>query len=326
MRSKIFVDPNTAAVTVTSDPLPTIIKGVPVQLKKLVVSVDRPNFEFNPTNCNTLNVTGTLTGAQGATKAVESPLQLANCANLPFKPTFIARTQAKTSKLNGASLYVKVSSGPGQANIAKTTLNLPLALPSRLTTIQKACVDKVFNADPLSCPDGSNIGSAIIRTPVFKNPLSGPAFLVSHGNAGFPDVEFVLQGEGLRIILDGKTDIKKGITYSRFESLPDAPFTTFETTLPEGPHSALAANANLCSKPVIIPTKLTGQNGAVVSQQTKVQVTGCPKKLTRKQLLAKALKACKKKQKKTRHACEARAKKRYGAKAAKKVPAKRGRR
>src|SRR5256886_15150267 len=131
------------------------------------------------------------------------------------------------------------------------------------------------------CPEGSNIGRATIRTPVFTNPLAGPAYLVSHGNAAFPDVEFVLQGEGIKLILDGKTDIKKGITYSRFESTPDAPFTRFETTLPAGPHSALTANVpekkkfNLCGEKLLMPTEITGQNGVLIKQKTKIKITGC---------------------------------------------------
>ena len=330
VRSRINVDPNTAAVSISSDPFPTIVKGVPVQLKQIKVMVDRPNFEFNPTNCSPMAITGTLTGSQGGSEAVSSPFQVANCSSLPFKPKLTASAAGNASKANGASFAVKVeSAGLGQANIAKVNLQLPIALPARLTTIQKACVAAVFNANPAACDEGSLIGKATIHTPVLKNPLSGPAYLVSHGGAAFPDVEFVLQGEGITLVLDGKTDIKKGITYSRFESAPDAPFTSFETVLPAGPHSALTANVpakahfSLCGTSLTAPTEITAQNGAVIKQTTKIVVTGCGGvkafKATRAQLLAKALKACRKKYKHShakRAACEKQARKRYGAKKA----------
>jgi hypothetical protein len=174
--------------------------------------------------------------------------------------------------------------------------------------LQKACTEAQFNANPAGCPAASVIGTATAITPVLNVPLSGPAYLVSHGGAAFPDVEFVLQGQGVTIVLDGKTDIKKGITYSNFERVPDAPISSFETVLPQGPHSALAANGDLCSttrtvmvrkrvlrrvngrlrrvsrsvrevvpQPLSMPTTLTGQNGAQVTQTTKIAVTGCPK-------------------------------------------------
>ena len=166
------------------------------------------------------------------------------------------------------------------------------------------------------------IGTATVHTPVLKSPLTGPAYLVSHGGAAFPDVEFVLQGEGITLILDGKTDIKNGITYSRFESAPDAPFTTFETILPAGPHSALTANVpekedfSLCKSSLAMPTKITAQNGAVMEQTTRIALTGCggTVKPTKAQLLAKALKSCRKDKKtRSRLACEVQARRRYGA-------------
>ena len=214
----------------------------------------------------------------------------------------------------------------GQANIAKVDLQLPKALPARLTTIQKACVAAVFEANPASCGEGSLIGTATIHTPVLKNPLTGPAYLVSHGGAAFPDVEFVLQGEGVTIVLDGKTDIKAGITYSRFESAPDAPFTSFETVLPAGPHSALTANVpekqafDLCGSKLSAPTEITAQDGVLIKQNTPIALTGCggvkgvkARKLTRAQKLARALKACRKKHSHSRRAaCERQAHKQYG--------------
>jgi hypothetical protein len=289
VRASIAVNPATSALTITSDPLPQIKDGVPVRLRTVTVEANRPGFIFNATNCSEQTISATITGEHAIASSepakssvLSSAYAASGCANLPFKPKLTASAGGKASKANGASLDVKITSaGLGQANIAKVDLQLPKALPSRLTTLQKACVDAVFNVNPAACPAGSVIGKATIHTPVLTNPLSGPAYLVSHGNAAFPDVEFVLQGEGLTLILDGKTDIKKGITYSRFDSAPDAPFTTFETELPTGPHSVLSAfvpakdGYSLCKTSLVMPTIITGQNGAVIKQSTKIAVTGC---------------------------------------------------
>jgi hypothetical protein len=276
VRSAIAIDPHTAAGTVTSDPLPQVRDGVPFRLREVNVKIDRAGFIINPTNCSAQQVSATFSSAEGASAQASSPFGIAGCGSLPFSPTFTASTQAQTSKANGASLTVKVVAKPGQANIGKTTVFLPSVLPSRLTTIQKACVAAVFAANPAACPPESVVGIAMASTPVLKNPLSGPAYLVSYGNAKFPDIVFLLQGEGITLELDGQTDIKNGVTSSTFNALPDAQVSTFETVLPEGPHSALAAFGSLCAQNLIMPTTITGQNGAVIKQNTHIAVTGCP--------------------------------------------------
>jgi hypothetical protein len=245
--STINVNPETAAATITSGRIPEMLKGVPVQLKALSVTVERPEgkpFEFNPTNCGEeLKIEGSLTAYEGGSSPISTNYPLTGCSSLAFAPKLTASVLGKGSKADGTGFSVKIESpGLGQANIHKVDLTIPEALPSRLTTIQKACPEATFNANPASCDEGSVIGEGIVHTPVFANPLQGPAYLVSHGGAAFPDVEFVLQGEGIKLILDGKTDIKNGITYSKFETAPDAPFTTFETILPAGPHSALTTD------------------------------------------------------------------------------------
>ena len=115
---------------------------------------------------------------------------------------------------------------------------------------------------------------------MLPTPLSGPAYFVSHGAAKYPELVIVLQGDNVTIELHGETAIsKKGILTSTFNAVPDAPFSSFQLTLPEGPYSALTANgANLCTKHhLTIPTTLTAQNGALINQQTPIAVTGCPK-------------------------------------------------
>jgi len=324
VRAAIAVNPSTAALTIVSDPLPQFADGVQLRLRTINVEVNRPGFMLNPTSCAQQGVGAAITGAQGANVSVSSPFAVGGCQGLPFGPSFSASTQGSTSKAKGASLTITVKSAAGQANIGKVDVQLPKALPARLIpTLQNACTEAQFNANPAGCPVDSFVGTATAVTPILNAPLSGPAILVSHGGAAFPDLEFLLQGEnGVQIVLDGKTNIKGGITYSKFESVPDAPISSFVTTLPEGPHSILAApGGDLCGKSLVMPTTITAQSGKQIIQKTKITVTGCAavktKPLTRAQKLKRALHACRTKyktkgKKAKRRACETQARKRYG--------------
>ncbi|HTC72200.1 MAG TPA: hypothetical protein VK655_04885 [Solirubrobacteraceae bacterium] len=282
VRASISVDPNTSQLTITSDPLPQIVQGIPILLRSVEVAVDRPDFMFNPTNCEPLAITATLTGSLGASAPVSSPFQASNCAGLAFKPGFHVSTQGHTSKVDGASLDVKLTYPSGSfgtaANIAKVKVDLPKQLPSRLTTLQKACPGSTFDVNPGSCPAASIVGVARASTPVLPGGLAGPAYFVSHGGAKFPELIVVLQGDGVRVDLSGETFISKaGITSSTFATVPDVPVSSFELYLPEGRYSALGANGNLCTSKLAMPTAFTAQNGAVIRQSTKITVTGCAK-------------------------------------------------
>jgi hypothetical protein len=331
VRAGLFVNPNTAQVTTKSDPLPSILDGIPLDVRSITVTVDRPGFILNPTNCNALMITGEEISTLGQTAPLSGRFQVGACQGLKFTPKFTVSTTGKTTKASGASLSVKVAYPAGsvgtQTNLARVDLQLPKQLPARLSTLQKACTEAQFNANPAGCPVASMIGTAKAITPLLSSPLTGPAILVSHGGAAFPDVEFLLQGEGVMVVLDGETQIKKGLTYSHFKALPDQPISAFEATFPEGPYSVLATNLpasaknSLCGQALTLPTTLTAQNGAVINQTTKATVTGCAKTktLTRAQKLAKALKACHKKPKGAkRKACERQARKQYGTVRAKK--------
>ena len=252
VRATVNVDPHTAALSVKSEPLPTILDGIPLQLQRVNVTIDREKFTFNPTNCNKMAVNGTLRSAEGAAAAVSSSFQVTTCANLAFKPGFKVSTQGKISKRDGASLTAKVTYPPvppaanqasGEANIASVKVDLPKQLPSRLTTLQKACIARTFETNPAGCPAASIVGRATADTPVLPVPLTGPAYFVSHGGEAFPSLIIVLQGYGVTVDLVATTFISHaGITSSTFKQVPDVPFSMFTVNLPEGKFSALGAN------------------------------------------------------------------------------------
>jgi hypothetical protein len=296
VRAAINIDPHTTALTVTSDPLPTALDGIPLQLKVVNVTIDRPGFTLNPTSCAKTSITGTLSSKESGGAQVSSPFQVTNCAGLGFKPQFKVSTSGKTSRVKGASLDAKLSYPPGAkyANIAKVKVDLPKQLPSRLTTLQKACPAATFNANPANCPKDSIVGIARATTPILPVQLTGPAYFVSHGGEAFPNLIVILQGYGVRVDLIGDTFINKaGVTSSTFNQVPDVPVKTFELYLPQGPDSALAANGNLCNSALKMPTIFTAQNGASIHQTTPITVTGCNKN--------KAKKAHKTRAKTTRH-------------------------
>jgi hypothetical protein len=334
-RATIAVDPTTAQITIASQ-LPTMVNtttgphggkgietGAPVQLRRVEINIpERPvegkPFQFNPTNCSPQKIISTLTGNEGASASVETPFEVKGCDALQFSPQLSAEVEQHWTKTEGTTMKIVVKAHEGQANIGRSKILFPAQLPSRLTTIQKACLETTFAANPASCPEGSNIGTGTAVTPLLNHVLTGPAYLVSHGNAAFPDVEFVLQGEGITLILDGKTDIKGPhgepcaesktgcITSSTFDSVPDAPVSTFTVTLPRGPHSAFTGYGNLCaatkavtstrvvrrrvgtrtlkvkrrvtknvSEKLVLPTVFIGQNDDTYQGDTPLVVTGC---------------------------------------------------
>jgi hypothetical protein len=287
VRAKIEVDPLTAQITVTTDPFPQVIDGVPTDLRTVNAVIDRPGFMFNPTNCSPMSFAGTAYSAQGATAPISSPFQMGSCQALKFKPDFHVSTSGKTSRKDGASLDVKLiypagalgaNQASSQSNIAQVKVDLPKQLPSRLTTLQKACPSATFNSDPANCPGESRVGQVTAVTPVLPVKLTGPAYFVSYGGAKFPELVFVLQGYGVIVDVHAETFISKaGITSSTLRHIPDVPISSFELKLPQGPFSALAANGNLCKSTLKMPTAFTAQDGAVIHESTRISVTGCPR-------------------------------------------------
>jgi hypothetical protein len=274
-RAGINIDPHTARVTVAGE-VPTVVGGVPLRLKALTMAIESGNFMLNPTNCGVLSTETTLTSTEGATDAISTPFQATGCSSLAFKPKFSYSTNANTTKRFGASLTVKLSETAGDANMKSVSVTLPKKLPSRTSTLKQACPENTFAANPSSCPAGAKVGTVKITTPTLPGTLEGPAYFVSHGGAAFPDLDLVVKGDGVTVILVGNTNISKGITHTTFATLPDVPVSSFEMSLPTGANSALAANGDFCKGKMYMPTTVVAQNGKTITEKIQISVAECP--------------------------------------------------
>jgi hypothetical protein len=308
VRAKIEVDRHTSQLTISTTAFPKTVKGIPTDIREIDAVIDRPEFMFNPTDCNPMSFSGTAYSFEGATAPLSSHFQMGSCRSLAFKPDFKVSTSGKTSRSNGASLTAKIiypvgnlgaNQASSQSNINSVKVDLPKQLPSRLTTLQKACTAATFAANPANCPSASIVGHAKAVTPVLPVPLEGPAYFVSHAGEEFPSLIVVLQGYGVTVELVGTTFInnKTNITSSTFKQVPDVPIGLFELTLPQGKYSALAANGNLCKTKLTMPTAFIAQNGATLKQSTPVTVTGCSKAKSKKKAKHKKSKGKPKKKK-----------------------------
>jgi len=260
-REALSLDPTTAQVKVdgaAADPIPTILEGVPLRLRDLRISVDRPQFTLNPTSCNEKQVQAMLfSGAR--TSAASRRFQASGCSALSFKPTLKLRLKGGTRRSKHPSLRSVLIPRAGDANIGAATVLLPRSLQIDNAHINNPCTRVQFAAE--QCPAGSILGTAKAFTPLLDQPLEGNVYFRSNGGEReLPDVVADLRGQ-FRIILVGFVDSRNARIRTRFASVPDAPVSKFLLRLKGGKAGLLVNNRNLCGSKQRAKVSLIGQNG-----------------------------------------------------------------
>jgi hypothetical protein len=278
VRAAIKVDPTDSHLTIETPSLPTILQGIPLRLRTVNVTIDRPGFIFNPTSCDQLAVGATLTSSDGATQDVSAPFQATGCDALPYAPKMTLTTRS-AKRGQPASLSVNLAQSPGEANTRSVSVHLPPQFGARLDTVGLACPQATFQADPTTCGIASKVGTVTAVTPLLAQPLTGTVYLEAHQAGKLPSLEAVMQGSGITVDLSGSFNLGNGIT-STFATVPDVPITSFTLSLPAGPHSALAASADLCSGTLPFTATILGQNGKTATVNSAASVAGCGLQIT----------------------------------------------
>ncbi|MBS1680032.1 MAG: hypothetical protein JST08_21905 [Actinobacteria bacterium] len=265
IRAPLFVDPETAQITAQSDPIPTILKGIPLKVRSVVVNLDRSGFTLNPTSCNPMSVSAAIEGSNGATAKPTNRFQVGGCTSLKFKPQLELSLKGST-KHTGHPALKAVLTYPKQgayANIARAQVNLPHSEFIDQGNLDKTCTKPVLLEG--KCPKRSIYGKAKAWTPLLDAPLEGPVYLVGGYGYKLPALVAELNGQ-IRVVLKGKVDSgpNKGIR-NTFEAVPDAPVSRFVLEMKGGKKYGLLENSeNLCSKSQRAIARFTAQDGKVL--------------------------------------------------------------
>lgn len=287
VRAAVNVDPITAEVSVDSDPLPRILEGIPLRIRDVRVAIDRPRFMKNATNCDPLTIDGTVGSNDGAMARLSVPFQVQGCSSLRLAPklqmSFTGAGQTTDGRHPG--LQAVLAQAPGQANLKKVRVRLPLSIALDPDNANGLC-GFVDGSKPLpTCPSSSIVGTASVVTPVLKDPLTGPVYFVKNVRIDpksrrqiktLPKLVIPLEGDGVAITLTGTSQVVGERLVTVFDHIPDAPVSRFALTIKGGRHGILVvSDANICGERQIADHQMDGQNHAQADGTTVVTTTNC---------------------------------------------------
>lgn len=259
VRAPLYIDPVTTQIHVVSDPIPTILAGIPLDIRQITVRVDRPRFTLNPTNCEPTEVSGSSLSVFDQSASLASRFQVGGCNALGFKPRLALHLKGATKRTGHPALRAVLRPRAGEANIARATVSLPHSEFLAQNHIKTICTRVQFAAG--NCPKGSVYGKATAWSPLLDKPISGPVYLRS-SNHPLPDLVADLNGQ-IRVTLAGRiSSVRGGITNS-FEMVPDAPVSKFVLQMQGGKKGLLENSRNLCRSQNRASVRFDGQNGKI---------------------------------------------------------------
>jgi hypothetical protein len=294
VRQSVCVDPIDAQVTVTSDPFPTIHRGIPLRVRSVTVNVDRAGFMRNPSDCSPKEVGTDFVSTEGARASAVQRFQVSGCGALAFKPRLAMRLTGRNQMRSNGHPGVRavVTQKAGEAGIERAEVRLPRSLALDPDNARALCefVDGTKPDLENYCPKGSIVGRARAVSPLLNRPLSGNVYFVKNVRTDpdtgaqirtLPMIVAALRGE-IAINLRGESDVKGPRLVNTFDQVPDAPVSQFNLNIAGGKRGILVVTENrrgrinLCARAQIAEADIDAHNGKRHDRNVKLK-TACKK-------------------------------------------------
>ncbi len=296
VRAALRVDGSTGQITAESDAIPSILQGIPLDVRSIDVQLDRPNFSLTGTSCDPSAFSGSATSTFGQVAPLTARYQLGECTGLGFKPKLGIRLTGSTKRGGHPALKGTVTMPAGGANIAEASVALPHSEFLDQSHIGTVCTRVQFaegDGNGSACPAASIYGTATATSPLVDYTLGGNVYLRSSTHK-LPDLVVALHGppsQPIAVDAVARIDSVNGGIRSTFEGVPDLPVSSFVLSMQGGKKGLLQNSTNICKATNKATALIAAQNGKGVELRPELKNSKC----------AKAKKSKKKKAKKQKH-------------------------
>ncbi len=268
VRAALHVDPETTQIHAVSDPIPTILEGIPLDVRSITLKLSKPDFTLNPTSCEESFFTGSALSILNVAAPLSQRFQVGGCPALAFKPKLSLQLKGGTKRTKHPALTAVLKMPPGDANIAAAQVTLPHSELLDQGHIGTICTKVQFAAN--ACPAKSVYGQARAFSPLLDQPLEGPVYLRSSSHK-LPDLVADLNGQ-IQVVLAGRVDAVHERLRTSFEAVPDAPVSKFVLQMQGGKKGLVVNQENLCGKHAELKATalFSGQNGKSTEFEPRV--------------------------------------------------------
>lgn len=257
--ARVEIRPDDLGLRVIAD-VPDRFAGIPLNIQRMDIALDRPGFALAPTNCGVLQTSSFIASNAGASAQVPAGMQVQGCESLKFEPQLQAAVTGATKQGSRPNLTVRINIEQGSGAMRNTVVTLPKGISVDLTQVNsRGCELATFRAG--GCPPNAVIGKVSGALSITEEPLGGEVMMVRIPGKVLPGLGLNFTGRFAGRVVGENEIAKTGQIVASFPAIPDLPLTELRLDLTGGNGGTLVAGKDLCTNGVLFQGRFIAHSG-----------------------------------------------------------------